>query len=86
MKKVEVYNAAIAVAQDQLDNTNPAAFDARVGGKAVELNLNANDYNLFSQHARQARGTLLQLQQQDEQAAAQAAKLAANKPNPATGQ
>lgn len=79
MTKVQVYNEAIAIAQSEINEANPVAFEAAMSAKGLALNLNEQDYQQFAMFARQARGTLVQLARQDVQIAAQEAAQAAAK-------
>lgn len=81
--KVQQYQAAFDVAQQNLDATDPMAFEIAVPTKAKDLGIGMPDYVQFSQDARLFRGRLVQLNLQDKDAAAKGAAAAA-KPTPAT--
>lgn len=86
MTKVQIYLAAVALANDGIADA-PLAFEQRLINKRVELALPNQDDQQFKNTANQQRSNLVQLKAQDDQIAAQAAaaaKAAVAKSTPST--
>lgn len=87
MKKLELYQAAIACALANLDTAGGPALDLATAKRAEELALSEADNAFFKSNVNQVRATALGHRRTDEQvakAAAQAATRAAQAKKPAT--